>query len=233
MSAKKIISIYKNVIFALYKLELKQNKYDLPSLVYPFNINAIIEDVNSLHEYIQILNSQLSCIHEIDVSLERSYLKLFHISSDIRHLWDLLNDLINLCCCVLSNATLDNDCEKNLNTYFTKKVIFNGENITKIYKDIIKVLDVIQKRVLQKSLINTAAMIESIEAVDPDINLLSEGIAIVKAQRKFTYYDIVLIMNRFVCGLTRLLYITRDIQDAIDILNENIECEQKLIMCNK
>ena len=84
-------------------------------------------------------------------------------------------------------------------------------------------------QVLKKSLINADAMLQAIENVELDIDLLLEGVAIVKGQRKFTYYDIVLIMTRFHCGLTRLLYVIRDIQDGIDTLNEDIEREQKLI----
>jgi hypothetical protein len=230
MNAKKIISIYKKVIFAINKLELKQDKDDKCSLVYPFEINELISSVNNRHHYIHILNTQFLPINKKNLSLEKVFLTVFYIDADLRRLYDILeDDLIDLCCCVSSRIIHHNDYEKNLNPHLTKKIVFNGEAITEIYKDVIKALHAIELQALKKSLINADAMIQAIENVEPDINLLSEGIAIVNAQRKWTYYDIVLIMTRFHCGLTRLLYVIRDIQDAIDTLNEAIEREQKLI----
>ena len=232
MFVKKITSIYNCVARAINKLE--KSNHNCPSLVYPSNVQKLMAGLTVRSGLINLINKGFLIVNKGDVSFKKALLVLFYFDQGLFSVDEILDQIINLCCQTLSNIShYYNDCEKNLNPYSTKKVTFKDKAITKIYKDIINALDVIQKGVLQKSVINAAAMIESIEAVDHDINLLSEGIAIVKAQRKFTYYDIVLIMNRFVCGLTRLLYITRDIQDAIDILNENIECEQKLIMCNK
>ena len=223
MNAEKIISIYKKVIFAINKLELKQDKDDKCSLVYPFEINELISSVNNRHEYIHTLNTQFLLINKKNLSLEETSLTLFRISSDLRHLWDILNDLIDLCCSALSNVIVDNDCERNLNPYTAKKITFKKDDVMKIYKDAIKALHIVELQVLKKSLMHVDLMLKSVEKVESDIDLLSEGIAIVKRQKKFTYYDVVLIMTRFHCGLTRLLYVIRDIQDAIDTLDQVIE----------
>jgi hypothetical protein len=229
--AKKIISIYKKVIFAINKLELKQDKDDKPSLIYPFDINELILSILSIHEFIHVLGTELVLIRKKKKSLEEISSILFDINADLRHLRDILDDdLIDLCCCVSSNVIVDNDCEKNLNPHSTKKVVFKNEVVTQVYQDIIKALRSIELQVLNKSLIDADLMLQAVEKVEPDINLLLEGIAIVKTQRKFTYYDIVLIMTRFHCGLTRLLYVIRDLQDAIDRLNEDIKGRHELVL---
>ncbi len=231
MFVKKITSIYKCVARAINKLEKSNHNY--PSLVYPFNVQKLIAGLTVRSGLTNLISKGFLIVNKGDVSFKKALLVLFYFDQGLFSVNEILDEIINLSCQVLSNIShYYNDYEKNLNPYSTKKVTFKEKAITKIYKDIINALDVIQKGLLQKSLINAPAMIQAIEGVNPDINLLSEGIAIVKAQRKFTYYDIVLIMNRFVCGLTRLLYITRDIQDAIDILNQEIECEQELRVKN-
>jgi hypothetical protein len=231
VNAKKIISIYKKVIFAINKLELKQDKDDKPSLIYPFDINELISSIISIHEFIHMLGTELILVRKKKNSFEEVSSILFDINADLRHLRDILDDdLIDLCCYVSSRIIQYNDCEKNLNPHMAKKITFKKDDVIKIYKDIIQALRIIELQVLKKSLINGDAMLQAIEKVEPDINLLSEGIAIIKGQRKWTYYDIMLIMTRFHCGLTRLLYVIRDIQDAIDTLDEAIEVEQKLMM---
>lgn len=228
MNAKKIISIYKKVIFSINKLELKQDKDDKCSLVYPFDIKELILSINNHHEYIHILNTQF--INKKNVSLEEVFLTVSRIDHDLRHLYDILEELIDLCSQVSSNVIDYNDCEKNLNPHSTKKIVFKNEVVTQIYKDIIKAFHHIELHALKKSLINADAMLKAVEKIEPDIDLLLEGIAIVKGQKKWTYYDIALIMTRFHCGLTRLLYIIRDLQDAIDILNDDIKSRQELII---
>jgi hypothetical protein len=228
MNAKKIISIYKKVILAINKLELKQDKDDKCSLVYPFDINKLILSINNRHAYIHILNTQF--INKKNFSLAKVSLALFQIFADLDHLSDTIDELMDLCCCVSSNVIADNDCEKNLNPHSTKKIIFKNEAVMQIYKDIIKAFHNIELHALKKPLINADAMLQAVEKVEPDIDLLLEGIALVKAQKKWTYYDIALIITRFHCGLTRLLYVIRDLQDAIDTLNEGIKGRQELII---
>jgi hypothetical protein len=227
---KKIISVYKQVVFAINKLE-KLN-HDRPSLIYPLDINELIDDILVPDRLMSLLNEGFLLVKKTKTfSYEKYATTLFRFERGLFAVYSTVDDVINLCCQVSSNVTLlYNDYEKNLNPHAAKKAVFKDEAVTQIYRDIIKALRSIELQVLNKSLIDADFMLQTIEKVEPDINLLLEGIAIVKTQRKFSYYDIVLIMTRFHCGLIRLLYIIRDLQDAIDTLNEAIEVEQKLII---
>jgi hypothetical protein len=226
---KKIISVYKQVVFAINKLE-KLN-HDRPSLIYPLDINELIDDISTPDLLMKLLDKGFLLANENKkLSYEKCTMILFRFERGLFAVESTFDDVINLCCQVSSNVTLlYNDYEKNLNPHAAKKAVFKKEVVTQVYQDIIKALRTIELQVLNKSLIDADSMLQAVKKVEPDINLLFEGIAIVKGQKKFTYYDIVLIMTRFHCGLTRLLYVIRDIQDAIDTLDRAIEKEQELV----
>jgi hypothetical protein len=84
--------------------------------------------------------------------------------------------------------------------------------------------------VLKKILTNDDILMRAIETVELGTCLIFDEIEIVKAQRKFSYYDIVLIMTRFHCGLTESLFVVNQISHRARELGYAIGDEEEL--CN-
>ena len=154
MFIKKITSIYKFIASSINKMD--KLGYDRPSLIYPIDINELIDDILVPDSLMSLINEGFLLVKKTKkFSYEKCATTLFLFERGLFTVDGTVDDVINLCCQVLSNVTLlYNDYEKNLNPHTIKKVTFKNEPVTEIYKDIIKALHSVELRVLEKSLID-------------------------------------------------------------------------------
>jgi hypothetical protein len=120
-----------------------------------------------------------------------------------------------------------------MSTYGSGVTFSIKDSTTNVYKSVIEILQDIALTILKKPLISGDLIMQEIQKAEVDINLLFEGILIAKNQRKFSHYDIVLIITRFQNGLAQLSFLLREIVNMTVELGNLIGDQYELALSQK
>jgi hypothetical protein len=229
MQIEKAVGVYKKLILAINKIE--RGLINKPALMSLSDTKELISDIDSVTDDFARLERKLRLIKN---KRRISYTEILSPVHCFERAFDSLSFIMQSCitliCSLSGNLIFYNDHEINLNLYTAKKIVFQKVAIVDGYKDVVNELQTIEEMVVKKILINDDILMQTIEKVEPYIHLILEGIEIVKAQRKFSYYDIVLIMTRFHCGLTKSLFIVNEISHRAKELGYAIHDQEELVL---
>jgi hypothetical protein len=226
MQIKKAAVVYKKLILTINKIErgflnkpLIMRLSETKELI--FGIDSVMDDFARLERKLHIIKNKTRMSYtEILSSIHCFELAFDNLSS-------LIQDCITIICFLFRNLIFYNDHEINLNSCTVKKIVFQKVTIVNGYKDVVNELQTIEEMVFKKILVNDVILMQTVEKLEPYIHLILDGIAIVKQQRKFSYYDIVLIMTRFHCGLTESIFIVNQIAHRARELGYAISDQQE------
>jgi hypothetical protein len=228
MQIKKAAVVYQKLILTINKIE--RGFVNKPFVMELSETKELISEIDSVMDDFARLERKL---HVIKNKTRMSYTEILSPVHCFEWAFDslssIMKDCISLICAVFHNLIFYNDHEINLNTYMVKKIIFQKIALIDGYKDVVNELQIIEEMVFKKVLVNDDILLSAIEKVESHIHLILEGIEIVRSQRKFSYYDIVLIMTRFYCGLTESLFIVEEIKYRARELGYAIYDQQVLV----
>lgn len=227
MNIKKIVTIYKKLILTINKIE--RGFLNKPFVMQLSETKELISEIDSVMDDFARLERKL---HAIKKKTRMSYTEILSpvhcFESALDTLSSIMQDCIALICSLSRNLIFYNDHEINLKPYTVKKIVIQKVAIVTGYKDVVNELQTIEEIVFKKILTNDDILMQSIEKVELDMWLILDGIEIVKSQRKFSYYDIVLIMTRFHCGLSGSLFVINQISHRAKELGYAIGDEEEL-----
>lgn len=234
MDAKKFTDIYRQVVCAIETIEQAQKDSNKPLLLssqaVPDTI-ALIDSVNKEldpfvknFEYIQ---SKKNFSYDEVIAVVRYFHRgLVAIEKIIRVLFDAV--------IIISRTALEREMAQKSETVFHyQRQIIKKSIITDAYKDIILAVRYVEFTFDKGSSwgmtfpVTIDELIERIEKMEVDINFLVEGVTIVTKEKQFSYFDIILIMNRFHVGLSRLDSMIQAIKNMLVRAFVCIENEQE------
>jgi hypothetical protein len=231
---KNFTDIYRQIIGAIEKIEQTQQSFDKPLLLSSKAISdtiALIESVNAeLNPFVKnfaYIESKKSFSYDDVIVIVRSFHRgLLAIEKIIRALFD--------CVIAISRNALEREVAQKSETVFHyQRQIIKKSIITEPYKDIVLAIQYVEFTFDKGSSwmmtfpVGIDGLIEKIEKMEVEINFLIEGITIVNKEKEFSYFDIILIMNRFHVGLSRLDAMIQRIKNMLVRAFVSIEKEQE------
>jgi hypothetical protein len=232
--AKNFTDIYRQVICAIDVIEQAQKSSDKPPLLLPQVISdtlALIDSVNKeLDPFIKnfaYIESKKNFSYDEVIAVVRFFHRgLVAIEKIVRALFD--------CVITISRNALEREMAQKSETVFHyQRQMIKKSIITDSYKDIVLAVCYIEFTFDKGSSwgmtfpVVIDSLIERIEKMEVEINFLIEGITIVNKEKQFSYFDIILIMDRFHVGLSRLDSMIQAIKNMLVRAFVCIEKEQE------
>jgi hypothetical protein len=231
---KDFTHIYSQVIDAIEVIEQAQKSSGKAFLLAPQAIpdtrvlidlvNAELDPFIKNFEYVQ---SKKNFSYDEVITVVRYFHRgLVAIEKIIRALFD--------CVIIISRNALEQEmAQKSKTVFHYQRQIIKKSIITDSYKEIVLAICYVEFTFDKGSSwgmtfpIGIDSLIERIEKMEVEINFLIEGIAIVHKEKQFSYFDIILIMNRFHVGLSRLDVMMQAIKNMLVRAFVCIEKEQE------
>lgn len=210
-TVENFTDIYRDVIYAIAKMLHKQNSFNeqeqlllqrVPETI--ALINLIHQELNPFIKNFEYIESKKNFSYDQVITIVRCFHKgLLSIEKIVRVLFDYI--------IITSKTALTQEMiQKSKTVFHYQREVIKKAIITEHYKDIVMAISYIEfsfdKGVGWKMTFPVVLdlLIEKIEKMEVEINFLIEGISIVNKTKEFSYFDNILIMNRFHVGLLRI-----------------------------
>lgn len=210
-TVESFTDIYRDVIYAIAKMLHKQNSFDeqeklllqkVPETI--ALIDLVNQELNPFIKNFEYIESKKKFSYDQVITIVRCFHKgLLSMEKIVRALLD--------CVIITSRTVLTQEMiQKSKTVFHYQREVIKKSIVTEPYKDIVIAISYIEfsfdKGTGWKMTFPVVldSLIEKIEKIELEINFLIEGVSIVNKTKEFSYFDIILILNRFHVGLLRI-----------------------------